>query len=64
MPSRTHKNAGVMVITAVMRSIAVITPIIMLAIIAKTEQSFLHSQFKRPIIFTPPDIVYESCENM
>ena len=64
IPRTTHKNAGVIVITAVMRSIAVITPTIKLAIIESTEQLFLHSQFKRPIIFTPLLIIYEDCDKM
>ena len=43
-PKTTHKNAGVNVITAVVRKTAAITPIMMLAIIAATEQFDLQEQ--------------------
>jgi hypothetical protein len=43
-PNKTHKNAGVTVITAVKRRNAVIIPMIILAAIAKKEQEFLLQQ--------------------
>ena len=44
IPKTTHKNAGVKVITAVVRKTAAIIPIITLAITATTEQFDLQKQ--------------------
>lgn len=51
IPKRTHKNAGVNVITAVMLRKAAIIPIITLAIIAIPVQFGLQLQFKLDIYF-------------
>ena len=50
-PSATQRNAGVTVITAVMRKKAAITPRIALAMTAKPVQLVLLSQQKMAIIF-------------
>lgn len=51
-PKTTHKNAGVTVITAVMRNIAAITPIIRLPMKASPVQVTLFLQLKSDIYFT------------
>ena len=52
MPSATHKNAGVTLITAVIVRNAVIIPIIKLEITAKTPHSILLLQLKADTDFT------------
>ena len=54
VPSATHKNAGVTVITAVICKRAATTPRIALAITAKVTQLGLFSQQKIDINFSPP----------
>ena len=61
MPRTTHKNAGVRVITAVMRRKAVIIPIIILAAIANNGQLILQLQLY--ISYSPPSIIYEYLGN-
>ncbi len=59
IPSTTHKNAGVTVITAVKVRKAVIIPMIMLATIATPTQLHLHPQlqFEQVIFFTSNVII-------
>ena len=52
IPNNTHRNAGVTVITAVIRSTVVITPMITLAITARAVQLFLQPQLQLVIKFT------------
>ena len=50
IPNKTHKNAGVVVMTAVKRRNAVIIPIMMLATMESPVQLLLQPQLKLPII--------------
>ena len=58
MPNKTHKNAGVMVITAVKVRIAVIIPIIILATMELSKQLPLQVQLIELIHYSPPIIIY------
>ena len=54
IPNTTHKNTGVMVITAVIVKNAVIIPIIILATIAIPVQSLLQLHVRLDIYYSPP----------
>lgn len=57
IPNATHKNAGVTVITAVMRRKAVTTPIITAAATDNNGQFTSHLQLH--IIYSPPITIYD-----
>ena len=61
-PKATIKNTGVNVITAVICKKVAMIPIIKLVTMAIAEQSYLQSQLKKDINFSPP--IYRVCENV
>ena len=58
IPNKTHKNTGVIVITALMRRIAATTPTIKLKTIATPAQSLLQQQSRLDIFYSHPISIY------